>query len=206
MKNKKILAAILITLTLILIAGSVYFSFKSNSSSDEEGLNKSQMRAICELATLNTYFHNTAKYSSDDTDFFIFKHTQTLWIEYDGSVEIGTDISELEMIVKNNSVKIKIPHSTILDSSIVQKSLQPDSYHTDYSGFFTSKVGFSEQKQALQSAQSKMLIEAKKNKVLFTQADERAESLLKNYVKNIGTALGKKYSVKIEYLEDWFLN
>ena len=44
--------------------------------------------------------------------------------------------------------------------------------------------------------------ETKKNKILFVQADERAEELIKSYINNVGKINNKKYTVTFEYTND----
>ena len=50
--------------------------------------------------------------------------------------------------------------------------------------------------QALQDAQNNLLETAKNDTTSKAQATERAKSLLEQYVKNTGEAIGKSYTVK----------
>ena len=47
----------------------------------------SQVRAICDLATLKTYYHNVAKIKKDKG--WILQKDRELWIEYTGMTTIG---------------------------------------------------------------------------------------------------------------------
>ncbi|MEI3228995.1 MAG: DUF4230 domain-containing protein [Lachnospiraceae bacterium] len=50
----------------------------------------SQMKAICELATMKCYYHNVAKYTREDAAGILWwKKDRRFWIEYDGIVTMG---------------------------------------------------------------------------------------------------------------------
>lgn len=198
--NKKIL--IILCSILILSLGSFGYLKLSKKKQPINDINEKQMRAICELATLKTYYHNTAKFDHDNKFLFFFNTKEQLWIEYSGIVEISTDISKLSMEVNNNSVVITIPHSKITNIKIDETSLTPDSYHVNYKGLFNDKIDFEIQQNTFKEAQEEMEKDAYKNAMLFIQADERAENLLGNYVKNVGMALGKEYTIEFKYIEE----
>ena len=44
--------------------------------------------------------------------------------------------------------------------------------------------------------------EAKENRILFVQADERAKELIRNYIENVGKVNNKKYNVSFEYTDN----
>ena len=103
---------------------------------------------------------------------------------------------------KGSKVIITIPHSKITDCKVDSKSLKPDSYHTNYEGLLTDKINYEDQQLALKTAQDEMRKTAENNTLLFIQADERVETLLSNYVNNIGKVLGKEYQVEFKYIEE----
>lgn len=43
---------------------------------------------------------------------------------------------------------------------------------------------------------------AAKNTALLSNAQERAQKLLEDYINNIGDAIGKEYNIKWVYIED----
>lgn len=46
-----------------------------------------QMKSICELATMECYYHNVAKYTEEDAEGILFwKKDKKFWIEYSGIV------------------------------------------------------------------------------------------------------------------------
>lgn len=199
-KNKTIF--IILCSFIVLSLGSFLYIKSSTKEQSIDDINEKQMRAICELATLKTYYHNTAEFDHDDKFLFFFNTKEQLWIEYSGIVEISTDISKLSMKVDNDNVVITIPHSKITNIKIDETSLTPDSYHINYKGLFNDKIDFEIQQNTFKEAQAEMEKDASNNAMLFIQADERAENLLGNYVKNVGMALGKEYTVEFKYIEE----
>ena len=59
-----------------------------------------------------------------------------------------------------------------------------------------------DQTKALAQAQSDMEQAAAKNTALLSNAQERAQKLLEDYINNIGDAIGKEYNIKWVYIED----
>ena len=175
MKNKNLWVFGIIILVLCFGAG--IFIRHSNENEKKDIIpTVNKLRGIADLATIETTYHNVAKYDNPGTAFLFLKNNKKLWIEYEGTVKIGTDISQLQMEMDGNKIKVTMPHSKILRKgiSINADSLDKDHYYS----------------------------ETKKNKILFVQADERAEELIKSYINNVGKINNKKYTVTFEYTND----
>lgn len=199
MSNKKLWKIGLFFLIVSVLSFGLFNIY--DKKEDTNPLNKNKLRSIAQLATLKTYYHNTTDFEKPGK-VFILSNKRTEWIEYSGVVEIGTNIAELDMSVKDENVTIKLPHSKIISCKIDHESLNKENYYVKYDGFFPEKIDAEDQKEAFEKAETEMKKEAKRNQMLFIQADERAEELLINYVKNIGKSLGKKYKVEIQFIED----
>jgi len=108
------------------------------------------------------------------------------------------------MEMDGNKIKVTMPHSKILRKgiSINADSLDKDHYYSDKEGLFVSDITFEDEKEAYSKANESMKKETKKNKILFVQADERAEELIKSYINNVGKINNKKYTVTFEYTND----
>ena len=64
-------------------------------------INLQQMQEICQLATLECYYHNVAK--SDTSKRVLWWNTnKKLWIEYTGIVKMGIDVSKVSMEVEDD--------------------------------------------------------------------------------------------------------
>lgn len=159
----------------------------------------SQMKSICELATMQCYYHNVAKYMDDDaTGALWWKKDRKFWVEYAGVVTIGIDTSKVNVEVDDEDVTITIPPAQVFGCKVDPVTLTEDSFIVA-SG--SAKVQAEHQTEAFKEAQLKMQEEASNDTVLLANAQQRAQKLLEDYVINIGNCVGKNYKIKWVYLE-----
>lgn len=159
------------------------------------------MKSICELATLKCYYHNVAKITKEK-DVLWWDTTAELWIEYSGIVKLGVDITNLDMQVDQNQVTITMPKAKVLSCQVDQTSLDKDSYYTNREGLGAEKINADDQTEAIKTAQENMLENVRSDESLLQQAQNRAQELLEQYVKNVGNAMGKTYEVSFVSAED----
>lgn len=153
----------------------------------------SQMKSICELATMECYYHNVAKYSKENVEGILFwKKDKKFWIEYSGTVTVGIDASKVSIEVKGDNVTITIPDAEVLGNEVNEKEFNEDSIVVEDG---SAKVKAEDQTEALKKAQNNMVKEAKKDTVLLANAKDRAKTLLEEYVNNIGQATGHNYKI-----------
>ena len=120
-----------------------------------------------------------------------------MWVEYTGIVSMAVDVSKITISQpdENGVITVKMPKEVIVgEADIDEESISEPLIDK---GWFT-KITTEERKAALIDSQSKMLEKAKADKSMQNQARERAKLLLEEYIKNVGTALGKEYTVKWE--------
>ena len=160
----------------------------------KEDLSLTQMKSICEMAPLNCYYHNVAKITKEK-DVLWWDTTAELWIEYSGIVKLGVDITNLDMQVDGNQVTITMPKAKVLSCQVDQTSLDKDSYYTNREGLGAEKINADDQTEAIKTAQENMLENVQSDESLLQQAQNRAQDLLEQYVKNVGNAIGKTYEV-----------
>ena len=74
-----------------------------------------QIRSICDLATLECYYHNVAKSTKEKGSGLahLGEKERKFWIEYTGVVKIGIEMSDVKMDVNGTSVQITIPRAKI---------------------------------------------------------------------------------------------
>ncbi len=180
-------------------------SHKSTQSKEQppaaEQLTTGQLRSVCELATLECYYHNTAK-SSTDKKVLFWNTNKKLWMEYSGIVKIGIDISRLDLQITGQVVTITLPEAKIISCKIDETSLSEDTFYTEQTGLGAEKITAQDQTDAFEKAQQTMLEEAQKDESLLLQAQERARTLLLNYVNNIADTIGTEYEVRWEIVKD----
>ena len=159
----------------------------------------SQMKSICELAVMECYYHNVAKYKEENaTGILWWEKDRHFWMEYAGVVTIGVDTSLMNIEVKDENVTITIPPAKVLGCKVDETTLTEDSFIVAQN---SAKVEAEHQTEAFKSAKDKLESEAKSNFTLLAAAQQRVQKLLEDYVTNIGNSVGKTYKIKWIYLE-----
>ena len=159
----------------------------------------SQMKSICELAVMECYYHNVAKYKEENaTGILWWEKDRHFWMEYAGVVTIGVDTSLMNIEVKDENVTITIPPAKVLSCKVDETTLTEDSFIVAQN---SAKVEAEHQTEAFKSAKDKLESEAKSNFTLLAAAQQRVQKLLEDYVTNIGNSVGKTYKIKWIYLE-----
>lgn len=191
---KKLISSVLVVILSFSLAGCS----TANSEKHELTPQAAQMKSICELATMQCYFHNVAKYTEEDASGVLWwKKDRKFWVEYSGIVTIGIDTSLVEIDVNGEDITITIPPAKVLDCKVDEKTLSEDSFIVAKG---SAKVEAEHQTAAFQEAQAKMKEEASNDTVLLANAQQRAQKLLEDYVINIGDCVGKTYKIKWVYL------
>lgn len=156
-----------------------------------------KMKSICELATMDCYYHNVAKYKEKDVEGALFwKKDKHFWIEYSGVVKLGVDASLLQVSVDNDKVTITLPPAKVISSKVDESSLTEDSFYIEKN---SAKVTAEDQKNAYSAAQINMEKQASEDAALLLSAQQRAQTLLEEYIENIGKITGTEY--QIEWVE-----
>ena len=161
----------------------------------------SQMKAICELAVMECYYHNVAKYFEKDADkgfLGIGKKDKHFWIEYSGVVTLGVDTSLVKIEVNDTVISITIPEDKVLSCKVDSATLNKDSFIVDKN---SASVTAEDEVTALSEAQSKLEQTATNDKALLASAQQRAMELLEDYVHNVGSTVGKEYSIQWVYVD-----
>lgn len=192
---KKILVVFMIV--IILLACTSCKSAKTDSINLEP--NVSQMRSICELAVMECYYHNVAKFKEEDAAGILWwKKDKHFWIEYSGIVKLGIDAALVSMEVNDTQIKITLPKSKVLSCKVDSTSLNEKSYIVDSD---SAAIKAEDEVKAFTVAQQQLEENAASNKTLLAEAQQRAEELLKGYIINIGDAVGKEYFIQWVYLD-----
>lgn len=163
---------------------------------------EAQIRAICELSTLECYYHNVAKAEKEKGEGLkhLGEKDRKFWIEYTGMVKIGIDISEVRMRIEEKDVIITMPKAKVLGIGMDENSYQEDSFLMSEDGFLNAnKITAEDQTAAMKDAQEQMKKTVENNSALLLQAQERAKTLIQNYIEKLGDATGVTYYVKWEY-------
>lgn len=187
---KKKLCVLLALICLLAIPGC-----GTNHKVEKEVLPElSQMQAICELATMKCYYHNVAKYYEEDASGILWwEKDRNFWVEYAGIVTVGIDTSKVKLKVTGNKVTITMPKARVLDCKVDEATLTADSFIVASD---SADVKAEHQTAALAEAQANMEQAASLDNELLANAEQRAQKLLSDYVKNIGDSFGKEYVIE----------
>lgn len=160
----------------------------------------SQMKAICELAVMDCYYHNVAKYELKDAEGFLWwTKDKNFWIEYSGVVTLGVDVSRVTVEVDGTKVTISIPAAEVLSCTVDSSSLTEDSYIVAKN---SAAIEAEDEIAAFSVAQADLEATASKDTALLASAQQQAQQLLEDYITNIGKATGKSYSIEWIYLDE----
>ena len=191
-------------LWILLLLIGIFVSFVACNESDDPSKNVepriSQMKTISELAAMNCYYHNVAKYEEKNASgMLLWKKDKRFWIEYSGVVKIGIDASLLNVEVDDTIVTISIPNAKVLDKKVDEASLTKDSFIVDAE---SADIDGEDEIKAFAEAQEIMAQAAASDTALLANAQRRVEKLLEEYIFNIGSTTGKEYTIEWKYIND----
>lgn len=164
---------------------------------------ESQLKSICQLSVLDGYFHNVAKYEPTEGKKFLWMTKyKKVWVEYTGIAKYGLDASKVSMEVSGKNVTITMPKAKLLYCKVESNSLDENSYIVDTD---SPKITADDSKAILSQAQSDLSKTASTYEPLLTLAQEQAQKLMEDYIKNIVSASGADadyYTVNWVYLDE----
>ncbi len=163
-----------------------------------------QIRNICELATLECYYHNVAKSTKTKGTGItaIGEKDREFWTEYTGVVKIGIDMSEVAMEVKDTEVKITLPAARLLESHVDESTYNAESCIFSEDGFINkNKITAEDQRAAITNAQLEMENQVINDKSLLLNAQNRAQTLIENYINQLGEMVGVEYTITWIYTD-----
>lgn len=163
-----------------------------------------QIRSICELATLECYYNNVAKAVKPKGSGFMHwgEIDRTFWIEYKGMAKIGVDMSDVTMVVENGVYVITIPKAEILSINIDPASLNEESYIFSEDSWNPNYITADDQTNAIEAAQNNMRETVLNNSTLLVNAQNRAKTLIENYIHQLETASGTDFEIRWNYEEN----
>ena len=191
-------------LMCILISAVLMLSLAACSNTEPDPVDlepdTSQMKAICELAVMDCYYHNVAKYELKDAEGFLWwTKDKNFWIEYSGVVTLGVDVSRVTVEVDGTKVTISIPAAEVLSCTVDSSSLTEDSYIVAQD---SAAIEAEDEIAAFSVAQADLEATASQDTALLVSAQQQAQQLLEDYITNIGKATGKSYSIEWIYLDE----
>ena len=192
----RILYIVLCIVLILGMGGYLYLNEQKTTETRTESF--SQIRTICELATLKCYFHNVAQYEKKADGIFsygIFQYGhKKLWFEYSGIVKLGIDFNDVKVYPPDEQhvVKIVLPEAKVLSIDS-----DPDTFSDTLleTGVLITITG-EDRTTAYSAAQQNMLEAAAENRSLLNQARERARKIIEEYIYNVGKKNGVNYRIQ----------
>lgn len=158
----------------------------------------SQMRSICDLAVMECYYHNVAKFRQNTGNILPWQAKEKhFWIEYSGVVRFGIDAAYVDIQADGEHVTITIPAAEVQSCKVDSSSLSEESY---IAAKDSARISAEDEVTAFEEAQSILEGQARNDKTLLLQAQQRAQTLLENYINNLGEMVGKQYTIDWIYL------
>lgn len=192
-------AALLLAFYIMIIFSSCGNPSKEGTPVDMEP-QLSQMQSICELAVMECYYHNVAKFLEEDASGILWwKKDKRFWIEYSGIVKYGIRASLIGMEVTDSQIAISLPQAEVLSCMVDSSSLTEDSYIVDKN---SADIEAEDETFALAEAQKKLEELASNDEALLAEAQRRVQTLLQDYVANISSISGKTYTIKWIYVDE----
>lgn len=121
-----------------------------------------------------------------------------MWLEYDGVVTVGIDVSQVKVYEpdENSVVRVYVPDARIITVDADEESMGKPIVDT---GAFTS-ITTEEKARAFSEAQTTMRANVEADAGILKQAKDNAKELLKQYIINVGEQIGQEYTV--EWIEN----
>lgn len=156
-----------------------------------------RVQSICELATLECYYHNVAK-STKESGLGLFhlgEKERPFWIEYTGVAQISYQSDLIKMEQKSNEIIITLPPPEIT-CSVEPNSWNKDSYVISKDRWIQKNpITAKDQTEAIAKAQADMKEEAENNPALLNAARMQAKELIANYIQQVGRMAGVEYRI-----------
>lgn len=189
--------ALLLTAFLIISCTACGESSENKKTAEPK---VSQMKSICELAVMDCYYHNVAKYNEKNASgWWLWTQDKEFWIEYSGIVTLGVDVSLVSMEIDGDNITITIPPATVQNCEVDESTLTKDSYIVAQN---SAEVTAEDEVMAFGEAQKKLEETAAADKTLLAEAQQRTQILLEDYIKNIGNTVGKEYTINWKYIDE----
>mgnify|MGYP001071778092 CR=1 FL=1 len=161
-----------------------------------------QIRTICELATLECYYHNVAKSVKEKGSglLHIGEVERVFWIEYSGVAKLGIDMSKVTMEMSGEKIIITIPKAKLLGLS--DYFFTEDSYISSDDGLNKNPITAENQTEAVAAANEHMRQLFESDDAMLTRAQERARKLIENYIHQLSELSGVDYQIEWVYEKD----
>lgn len=178
---------------------------------------KSEVDAICQLATLDCYYHNVAKsvkYAGTGLEH-IGEVNRKFWIEYDATARIGIDFNQVQMSINDETGEITIilPPAQIIgvvnadpnSYDITSYIEEPDK--TSIAGINIDSINknpitVTDINEAISESLEELRVNIMSDTALLQRARERAKDLIESYISQLAALSDVDYTIVWIYAEE----
>lgn len=196
LSTKQLLILVLVV-DIVLCGAFILTKVLNKKEPVSKQVSESNIQRICELATLECYYHNVSDWQQPGYGLFGYGEKK-IWIEYDGLVRVGINAGKIKISDpdKDDVITVTIPSAAILDKDLDESSIKEIVSDRTVLVFFTDQVNTEDRRKALAAAQDDMEETASKNEMILGEARERAKKIIERNILAVGEAGGKHYTVK----------
>lgn len=165
----------------------------------KEKISTEKLGNICELATVECYYHNVAKgdKSSPNGISHWFEKKRNFWVEYDVTIKIGIDCNRIEQHFDEDGVLvITIPRAEILGEPELQP-LDKNTMYFDKNSLNPNDISATDQQEYIKISLEEMTENIEEETECFVEAEDRAKELISNYINCINDGLENPIEYKV---------
>ena len=189
-KNSKISIKISFSVIILIAACLIIFlSFRQLRLVAKEEFSADSLKRISNLHSLKCSFKNVAVMEKETPILGMEKY----FIEYKATVDIGIDMSELD--INEEEKKIVIPKAKVMYKTYDANSIEE--YRS--TRIFTSSISNNEVKNLLAKSLDDLVKEIEQNDTMMHNAQNIAANQIDNLIKNLYSVSGKIPEYKYEY-------
>lgn len=191
------LLILVLVVDIILCGAFILTKVLNKKESSDQQISESNIKRICELATLECFYHNVSDWNRPGYGIGGYGEKK-IWIEYDGVVRVGINAGGIKVSNpdKDGVITVTIPKATVLDKDLDEKSSKTIESDRTVLFFFTDQINTEDRLEAIAGAQDDMVESASKNEMVLGEAQERAKKIIERNIIAIGEAGGRHYKVQ----------
>lgn len=154
-----------------------------------------KVQGICEMATLECYLHGVTKAVKEAGTGMShgFEKERQYWVEYACIVELGIDMSSVEMTIEENVITVSLPDVKIVSMDF---DISSDDIVMSEDGWLNKNPITSEdQQEIIDKAKEEIEEKIEDDDKLQKRARTRAEELIKNYINQVAAINEVEYVI-----------
>ncbi len=166
-----------------------------------------QIKNICQLATLEVYFHNVAKAVKPKASGIMGwgQVDRRFWIEYSGTATIGIDMNRVTMSIEDNVITVRIPHAQLIGNvNVDSSSYDINSVVSETEDWYNrpNDITAEDITAAIRDANAYTELSLQDNVSLMSNAEHRATVLIRNYIEQLSKYSDVEYTINFEYIDE----